>query len=199
MKAVKHLGIATAITVGISGSLAFAGTSVVASSMANSLGARRAVALSQVKRKGTKDPIISGNGSQIIPPGSTQYFFAETGELSILGCRAVEINHADGGIFDPNNSGKLVVHGMDVSALILSADADVTQSFFLGAVAPNNALFSGGYAVTSPQSVEFRVSDLPPDSDDIAIIVEGDVTNTDTKPQTVGNLVSGIITLERCF
>jgi len=198
MKAAKYLGIAVAAVVGISGSLAFAGSSPIAGSMSRSFSARRLAALSQVKRLMSKDPILSGSSSQVIPPGTT-YFFAETTELAITGCKAVDVKHADGGVFDPDNTGKLVVHGMDVSVLFLDVDGDdITESFFLGAVSPNNSLFSGGYAVTSPQSVGVLVSDLPLDSDNVAIIVEGDITNTDTKPHTAGALVEGIITLVGC-
>ena len=200
MKAAKYLGIAAAAAVGISSSLAFAASNPIASPVVRSIGARRLAALSQASRTKSKDPLITGTNSQTIPPGLTEFFFAESSELAITGCSAVDIKHADGGIFDPNNTGKLVVHGMDVSVLFLDSDGDdLTQSLFLGAVSPNNSLFAGGYAVTSPQSVEVLINDLPLDSDNVAVIVEGDVTNTDTKPQTVDSLVDGIIKLEGCI
>lgn len=195
MRSAKYLGIATAAAVSISSSLAFAASSPNAASV----NSRRLAALSQVSRKQTTDPIVNGTGDQTIPPGATQYFFAESGELGIKGCTWVDIKHADGGAFDPNNTGKLVLHGMDVAAIFINSDGDdITQGLILGAVSPNSSLFTGGYAVTSPQSVLVKVSDLPKHSDKIAIIVEGDVTNTDTNPQSVGNLVDGVISEFGC-
>ena len=191
IKAAKYLGIA-AVAVAICGSQALAGSSPIS----ESISARRFAALPQVQQTDGKDPIITGSNSQIIAPGSTAYFFAETSASSISKCSEVNVVHADGGAFDPDNTGKLVVHGMDVSVLFLNSDSSVTQSFFLGAVSPNNALFAGGYAVTSPQSVAIQKSDLPSGSINVAIIVEGDVTNTDTKPQSVDAMVEGII---QCF
>jgi hypothetical protein len=77
------------------------------SARAADIGSRRAAALSHVNQMKTTDPILIGTGSTPVPPGSTQFFFAETKELSIALCKDVLITHGDGGVFDLANTGKL--------------------------------------------------------------------------------------------
>jgi hypothetical protein len=195
MKAGKYLGVVLAAVVGVVGAGGW-----LTSARAVDIGSRRAAALSHVTRKKATDPILIGTGSTPVPAGATEFFFAETGELTIAFCKDILITHGDGGVFDLSNSGKLLVHGEDVAVLIFDIGHNVIAGFELATGAPNGPLYFGGYAVTSPQSVDIRLSDLSGGATPVglAIAVEGDVTNTDTKSHTASNAVNGIVTLFGC-
>jgi hypothetical protein len=195
MKAGRHLGVVLAAVMGMVGTSGW-----FTSARAADIGSRRAAALSHLNRKKATDPILTGTGSTPVPAGSTQFFFAETGELSIEGCKDVLVTHADGGVFDLSNSGKLMVHGEDVAVLFLDEGNNIIHGEELAVGSPNGPLYFGGYAVTSPQVVDFKLSDLSGGATPvaIAIIVEGDVTNTDTKSHTASNAVNGIVKLFGC-
>jgi hypothetical protein len=154
---------------------------------------RRWIAISSAKHEFGNNPILQGTGSTAINPGTTDYFFGLTTLFDISECRRVEVDHADGGPFDPNNTGKLVVHGIDVSVVFFDEAATPLASFYLGSLVPNAPLYSAGYLVTSQQRVDFSLQDLPEGTAKVAIIVEGDATNTDTKVETVDTVVNGII------
>lgn len=195
MKVARYLSVTLAAVVGMvctSGWLTLA--------RAGDITSRRAAALSHVQRRDSTDPILSGTGAISVPPGTTQFFFAETGEFSIAGCKEVEVKHADGSVFDSNNSGKLVVHGIDVAAIFFDKSGNLIgdAGSELAATSPNGPLFADGYAVTSPQRVDFLLRDFSTDVGKIAIIFEGDVTNTDTIAHAANSAVNAVIGVE-CF
>ena len=194
MKAGTYLGVALAAVVGMVGTSGWL-TSARAGSFS-----RQAAALSHQNRTKAIDPILTGAGSTPVPAGSTQFFFTETGELSDEGCKDVLITHADGGVFDMANTGKLMVHGEDVAVIVLDEGNNIIFGTELATGSPNGPLYFGGYAVTSPQAVDIKLSDLSGGATPvaIAIIVEGDVTNTDTKSHTANDAVNGIIKLFGC-
>ena len=156
--------------------------------------ARLSAAVASAKHTRAVDPIVGGTGSSPIIQGTTSYFFGLSSLLDISGCHDVQINQADGNAFDPNNSGALIVRGMDVSVVFTDSSGTPLTSFILGSLAPNGPLFSGGYSVASPQPVDFLLSDLPGATAKVAIITEGDATNTDfNTTQTVGTFANGVI------
>jgi hypothetical protein len=144
------------------------------------------------------DPVLQGSGSQVVPAGADIYFFGATSALSTSGCRYVDVTHVDGNIYDSANSGKLLLHGMDVSVVFYNSGSPDSPSPELASMAVNGPLYTGGYSATSPQEVDFKVRDFSPYPTSVAILVEGDVQNLDTKAHTVSSLVSGIIFLCGC-
>jgi hypothetical protein len=194
MKAGTYLGVALAAVVGMVGASGWL-TPARASNFS-----RRAAALSHHNVTKAVDPILTGAGSTPVPAGSTQFFFTETGELSIEFCKDVLVTHADGGVFDMANSGELMVHGEDVALLILDEGNNIIFGTELATGSPNGPLYFGGYAVSSPQSVDIKLSDLGGGATPVAlaIAVDGDVTNTDTKSHTASTAVNGIVKLFGC-
>lgn len=169
-------------------------TQAHASAAQRSVNGRLLAAVSSARHTEAIDPIVGGTGSSPITQGTTSYFFGLSSLLSISGCHDVQIDQADGNAFDPNNSGALLVRGMDVSVVFTDSSGTPLTSFILGSLAPNGPLFSGGYSVASPQPVDFLLKDLPAGTDKVAIITEGDATNTSfSTAQTVGTFANGII------
>jgi hypothetical protein len=144
------------------------------------------------------DPVLQGSGSQVVPAGADIYFFGLTSALPIYGCRYVDVTHVDGNIYDSANSGKLLLHGMDVSVVFYNSGSPDSPSPDLASSVVNGPIYAGGYSATSPQEVDFTVSDFSPKPNSVAILVEGDVQNLDTVPHTVNSLVSGVIFLANC-
>jgi len=195
MKVEKYLRGALAAVVGIAG---IAGWLTPAS--AGDIGSKYAAALSHINRTVATDPILIGNGSTLVAPGTTNGFFAMTGEYIVAGCKTVAIQHADGSVYDNSGSGKLFVHGADVAVIFFDKYENPLSQYGseLATGAPNGPLYAAGYAVTSPQEVDFRLSDFSPAVGAVAVIIEGDVTNTDTKPHTATSAVNAVINV-LCF
>src|SRR5260370_11456799 len=89
---------------------------------------------------------------------------------------------------------------MKTRSIVLDEGNNIIFGTELAVGSPNGPLYFGGYAVTSPQAVDIKLSDLSGGATPVAvaIIVEGDVTNTDTKSHTASNAVNGIIKLFGC-
>jgi hypothetical protein len=155
-------------------------------------------AVSNARSRGGIDPILQGADSQTVPGGFTQYFFAASNALSVKDCSSVEVTHADGNAFDPNNTGQLLDLGLDVVLVIFDKNDNPIGGAFVAAASPNGVLHSAGYAATSPQSVQIQLKDVSGDPNYVQMLVEGDVANMDTKPHDVGSTVEGIITLHGC-
>src|SRR5260370_16821392 len=102
MKAGKFLGVALAAVVGMVGTSGWL-TSARAGNFS-----RQAAALSHQNRAKAVDPILTGAGSTPVPAGSTQFYFAETGELSVEGFKEVLITNAAGSVFTIANTAKLI-------------------------------------------------------------------------------------------
>jgi hypothetical protein len=148
----------------------------------------------------TTDPILIGNGSTTVNPGTTAGFFAMTEEYAVANCKTIRVQHADGSVYDNSGSGKLLVHGTDVAVIFFDKfDNPLSQyGSELATGAPNGPLYATGYAVTSPQAVDFRESDFTPAVGSIAVIIEGDVTNTDTKSHVATSAVNAVVSV-LCF
>jgi hypothetical protein len=149
------------------------------------------------KFKANGDPILSGMNSQTIGSGNTVDVTSISTSLNIgKTCKTVEIEHIDGNIFDPNNTGLESLNGMDVAIVFLDTDSTVVGGFFLGNSPVNGSIYNDGYTALNPKSVYVAISDISPRPTSAELIVEGNVTNTGTSSQTANSTVTGIV---RCL
>ncbi len=157
---------------------------------------RHLVAFSKTNTTTSSDPILFGNNAQSVSKNSTMYVFAQSSAWSIpsIGCKTVAITHADGNIFDINNTGRLVLSGIDVAVVFLDSGNTPIASFFLSSLAPNGTLHTAGYASASSNGeLEVYLPNLPGTAASAAFLVEGDVSNIDSSSHSVNSLVSGTI------
>jgi hypothetical protein len=184
VKAIKYVRLLTIMAIAL--------VAAVAQAQPIAGNAARLAAIKSANPKSSRDPILQGSSSESVAAGITFYFSSISDTYNVSSCKDVFIQHADGGVFDNANTGKLRVHGLGVSVLFLDNDGDVITNVFLGANSPNNVLYSAGYAVTSPQGVNIPLTDLPEKPSQMEFITEGDVTNTDSSSHTVNSNVNGI-------
>jgi hypothetical protein len=191
MKSFKR-GMATVGALALVGAIGLVKTTPAA---ASSIGALR----SKITGSGSSggDPILTGSNTQTVPASSgATYVSAQTNTVTISKfCKTLEVEHADGNIYDSNNTGKESLFGMDLGIVFQNGDTPVGGVFYLGTSTTQGTIYVNGYAAVNPKSLYVNLGDISPAPTSAYLIVEGSVTATGSS-QTANSTVCGLV---RCL